>query len=102
ASVEEFGWGGGLVTDTVTDFDPVDTISLPSWYWNKNIGDYVQRNWIGLTAFSGAAGEIRYQKFAGRTEIQIDVDGDAIADHIINITNGAFDLWHSSGRVRMF
>ena len=42
------------------------------------------------TSFSGAAGSVRYIASAGKTDIQLDVDGDGSADFAIRLTNGEF------------
>ena len=45
---------------------------------------------IGTTQFSGAAGELRYIKFASATIIMADVDGDKVADFGIRL-DGSMD-----------
>ncbi|MCP9480470.1 M10 family metallopeptidase C-terminal domain-containing protein [Shimia sp. CNT1-13L.2] len=53
---------------------------------------------IGTTAFSGTAGELRYFKGGGRTAIRADVDGDGNADFsldlglLVDLTAGDFLL----------
>ena len=40
---------------------------------------------IGTTAFSNVAGQLRYQQISGATYIQADIDGNGIADLVIRI-----------------
>ena len=42
-------------------------------------------SFVGTDAFSGAAGELRYQVYAGGTLVSADVDGDAVADFAVLI-----------------
>ena len=42
------------------------------------------------TSFDGSAGSVRYIASGGKTDIQLDVDGDGSADFAIRITNGEF------------
>ena len=93
---------GGLGTDTfwfnqtfsdgisqITDLQEVDNISISQLY---NNGSYVTPDFIGTSAFSGNAMELRYEKVGGQTLIQLDDDGDGISDGGITVTNGEFNL----------
>jgi Ca2+-binding RTX toxin-like protein len=71
-------------TDHITDFEPgVDTIDLSA------IGGLT---FIGQSAFTGVAGQMRFDVASGTTEIQIDADGDSVMDDRIVIDNGQFNL----------
>ncbi len=78
--------------DVITDFALGDSITIgDTWFSEKDPGtDLI--TFIGLAAFSSTAGEVRYSVGGGATLIEIDVDGDGIADQSINITNGEFTL----------
>jgi Ca2+-binding RTX toxin-like protein len=70
--------------DTITDFasvsDQIDLSSIPGLAF------------IGTNAFSNVSGQVRYELSAGTTRIQIDSDGDGVADRAITIANGQFTL----------
>ncbi len=59
-----FDWRGEDGID-VTGFGPLD--------------------YIGGAAFTGSAAELRHERAAGTTRVQIDVDGDAVSDFHITI-----------------
>ncbi|WFU86312.1 calcium-binding protein [Rhizobium sp. CC1099] len=44
-------------------------------------------NWIGTSAFTGHAGEIRYEKLAADTNIYADTNGDGKADFMIHLAD---------------
>jgi hypothetical protein len=46
---------------------------------------------IGDSAFSGVAGELRYGQAAGSTYVYGDTDGDGVADVVLALT-GTIDL----------
>jgi hypothetical protein len=73
--------------DVITDFSTLDTIDLSYTYYGA-----VPAAFIGTDPFSGQAGEVRYEKHAGRTLLMSDGDGDGVADATLTFTNGAFDL----------
>ncbi|MEZ5919983.1 MAG: hypothetical protein R3C60_01395 [Parvularculaceae bacterium] len=98
AGVDTFKWNTldmiSATGEVITDFDYTDIFDLQIidilGQFNDPRG--VDLTWIGSNAFSGAAGEYRFQKVGGQTQIQIDVDGDGFSDRSIIITNGEFDL----------
>lgn len=47
---------------------------------------------IGSAAFSGVAGQYRYQISGTTTLVQADTNGDGVADETLTISNGAFAL----------
>ena len=83
---------GSMNGDIITDFDADDSIDLrgndPASAYNGNFA-YL---FIGNAAFSGVAGQYRYQASGGQTQLQVDTNGDGIADQVLTITNGEFAL----------
>ncbi|MBX7457183.1 hypothetical protein K3152_02890 [Qipengyuania sp. 1NDH17] len=73
---------------TITDFAADDWIDLT---WNDAAGSLVS-TFIGSSAFSGSAGEFRYEHSGGQTLVQYDGDGDGFADGTLVLSNGEFDL----------
>lgn len=80
------------VGDVVTDFEVGDRLDFASMEVEPPFGEGVDIVFIGSSAFTGLAGELRYQKTVGITLVELDSDGDAIADGVITLTNGEFDL----------
>lgn len=58
---------------------------------NTNVGGNQDFAFIGASAFSGTAGELRYSQIDGRTYVEGDVDGDGAFDFVINLA-GLIDL----------
>jgi Ca2+-binding RTX toxin-like protein len=75
--------------DHITDFWSDDEIGL------GGLGP--SSTFIGTSAFSNTAEEVRYYHDSGTTVIEIDADGDSTADHRIIIDNGEFDLLSGTG-----
>jgi hypothetical protein len=76
------GWDSGyLVEDWITDFvsgeDKIDLAQIDAGFWTAGMQDFV---FIGATAFSSVAGELRYEYVDGETWIQGDWDGDGLGD----------------------
>ena len=73
--------------DVITDFQSgVDRIEI-----SRIDADITQNlkqpfDFIGATAFSNTAGELRYEQSAGATIVQADFDGDGAADFEIELT----------------
>ncbi|NWG93198.1 MAG: hypothetical protein HXY21_11950 [Parvularculaceae bacterium] len=80
------------VGDVITDLEVGDRIDFLSMEVEAPFGEGVPLSFIGSAAFSGVAGEIRCQKASGLTMVELDSDGDMIADGVITLTNGEFDL----------
>jgi Ca2+-binding RTX toxin-like protein len=78
--------------DTIQDFQSWDGISLKAIDADGNAanGD-TAFSFIGTTAFSGTAGQLRYEIAGDTTTVSADVDGDSAADMIIHLT-GAITL----------
>lgn len=81
--------------DTVYDFShgQGDKINLKAIDANQQKGSYSDQSFklIGDDAFSGKAGELRYQKMGGDTYLYGDVNGDGKADFSI-LFKGAIDF----------
>ena len=78
--------------DTIQDFESWDGISLKSIDADGNAanGD-TAFSFIGTAAFSGTAGQLRYEIAGDTTTVSADVDGDSTADMVIHLT-GAITL----------
>ena len=73
----------GSVRDLILDFETgSDRIDLSA------VGG---STFIGTSAFTGAAGQVRYAAFAGTTIVELDGDGDRIGDFQIEL-DGTFQL----------
>jgi Ca2+-binding RTX toxin-like protein len=71
-------------TDHIIDFEPgLDTVDLSL---------ISGLSFIGQAAFTGVAGQVRFEVGGGQTHIQVDADGDTVFDDRIIIDNGQFDL----------
>ncbi|WP_319826198.1 CAP domain-containing protein [Thalassovita sp.] len=80
--------------DVITDFDTVtDRIKLSGVDANDLASGDQAFDFIGTAAFSGTAGELRYQAVnsGADREIQGDTDGDGVADFLI-LLNGQVTL----------
>ena len=73
--------------DTIFDFSAAqkDKIHLSSIDANTLKGGNQAFEFIGTQAFSGQAGELRYEKKASDTYIYGDVNGDRVADFAIHL-----------------
>ncbi len=80
------------VGDVIVDFETGDSIDFRSMEVDIPFGEGVPITFIGAAIFTGAVGELRYQKTGGVTVVELDSDGDAIADGRITLANGEFDL----------
>ena len=76
--------GRKLLPDLITDFaSGTDRIDLSAIDAVAGTAPNDAFSFIGTAAFSGAAGQLRYEVSAGQTHILADVDGDRIADFAI-------------------
>ena len=73
--------------DRIHDFNPGegDQIDLGEVDFNSQVDGFQTHIFIGTAAFSGTAGEMRYEQVSGQTYIRIDTDGDGAADLAIRI-----------------
>lgn len=85
--------------DFILDFQHlVDDIDLSTIDAKAHTGGNQAFKFIGTALFSGAEGELRYQKSSGHTFIMGDTNGDGVADlmielnKLINVTKSDFIL----------
>ena len=74
----------------ITDFELGDTLQIGQFFEATN--GFTVPIFIGTAAFSNVVGEIRYEFVSGTTELQLDTDGDGIADDTLVLSNGEFDI----------
>jgi len=81
------------LTDTIMDFSQSDgdTISLTGIDANTTAGGNQAFSFVGDSAFSGTAGELRYAQAGGQTVVEMDRDGDGVADLYLTL-DGLVDL----------
>jgi hypothetical protein len=74
-------------TDVITDFrrGQSDKISLDLIDANANVDGNQSFNFIRSAAFSGTAGELRFEQVDGNTFVSGDVNGDGVADFSIQV-----------------
>ena len=73
--------------DVITDFQPgYDRIEIRRLDADVTTGGKQGFDFVGSAAFSGTAGELRYQQVGGITLVQADLDGDAVADFEIELS----------------
>ncbi len=80
--------GDSIATaDSITDFSQTDNdnIDLSAIDADANIAGEQAFTFVGTDAFSGTAGELRYERAGGDTLVFGDTDGDGIADLAIRI-----------------
>ena len=75
------------LTDFLTDFSTAqgDKIGLSAIDANTGLAGDQAFSWIGTSAFSGVAGQLRYYQSGGDTFVTGDVNGDGIGDFMIQI-----------------
>jgi Ca2+-binding RTX toxin-like protein len=71
--------------DLILDFAAGDRIDLSTMDSHSRSGGKVL-DFIGMSAFSGASGELRYEATAARTAVHADLDGDGSADFAISLS----------------
>lgn len=76
----------GIDGTTITDFELGETLNLSQG------NDPEINSFLGRGAFTGVAGEVRYEFSNGQTVIQFDYDGDRISDASLTLGNGMFAL----------
>ncbi|HEX2804092.1 MAG TPA: hypothetical protein VHN55_08960, partial [Sphingomicrobium sp.] len=93
ADIYDYTWAADSMNgDTITDFDIDDVIDLRFNNLNPGGSPVLANHFIGAAAFSGTAGEYRYQIDGTVTVVQVDSDGDTIVDQVLTISNGGFEL----------
>lgn len=74
--------------DVISDFSRSDRdrISLADIDANSSVGGDQKFAFIGIAAFSGVAGQLRYEGTNGNTQVTGDVNVDRVADFVIQVT----------------
>jgi hypothetical protein len=97
ADVYDYTWAvGAMDGDTITDFDSDDIIDFQFNNPEQNGSGLLADHFIGSTNFTGYAGQYRYFASGGQTFVQVDTNGDAVADETLTIANGQFALGETS------
>lgn len=85
-SVQEMG-RGRVTADVIADFrHQVDVINLRAVDAIPRTAANNEFAFIGARQFSDTAGELRVATVGGRTELQMDMNGDGRADYVIQFT----------------
>ena len=81
----DFGGTSAATADRIQDFAQAqgDLIDLSGVDANTGLGGDQGFAFIGTAAFSGSAGELRYEQSGGSTYVTGDTNGDGIADFMI-------------------
>jgi len=79
----KFASSGAVNGDTIVGFEGGDRIDLSA---------IAGLAFMGSNAFSGVAGQVRYGWSAGNTLLQIDSNGDSVADTSLVLSGGQFAL----------
>ena len=97
ADIYDYTWAvSAMDGDTITDFDADDIIDLQFNDASQNGGGYIANQFIGTAAFTGVAGQYRYEASGGQTFLRVDTNGDGVADESLTISNGQFALGETS------
>jgi len=83
----------GSFSDTITDFSEQDSIVFNSF----SDAPIAPPEFISSDAFSGMAGELRSFAADGQTFLELDIDGDAVADEVLTISSGEFNIQVEEG-----
>jgi serralysin len=73
--------GNSITFETITDFTSGDKINFTAIDANSNLANDQAFKFVGLAAFSGIAGELRYESGF----LQGDVDGDLASDFSLQL-----------------
>jgi Ca2+-binding RTX toxin-like protein len=73
--------------DVIADFTRGDHINLIAIDANTKAGKDQAFDFIGSKDFSGTAGELRFEKSSGGTDVYGDTNGDGQADFAIHLTH---------------
>jgi Ca2+-binding RTX toxin-like protein len=71
--------------DRIIDFTAGDSIDLAQIDANSGVADDQAFDFVGSAAFSGTAGELRYEASAENTFVYGDTNGDGSADFVIQL-----------------
>ena len=83
-----FGGTTAATADLIQDFSQGqgDRIELAAVDANSALGGDQAFAFIGMSAFTGTAGQLRYEQIGGSTFVYGDVNGDGVADFAIMMT----------------
>jgi len=82
----DFGGATTTTADEIIDFaSGADKIDLSAVDANTLLAGDQAFSFIGTSAFSDTAGELRYEQISGNTYITGDTNGDGIADFMIKV-----------------
>lgn len=87
AGVDRFIFSTLGVNDRITDFTTGEWIDLRGMDANAGLAGDQAFNWVGGNAFSNTAGELRTYVLNGVNYLAGDVNGDGIADFLIDLGN---------------
>jgi Ca2+-binding RTX toxin-like protein len=73
-------------SDKITDFTTGDRVDLSGIDASQAEAGNQAFDFVGDTAFSGTAGELRYEALSDKLMLQGDVDGDGLEDFSIIMT----------------
>lgn len=75
--------------DNITDFERgIDRLDLSTIDADPDIGGNQAFAFLGASGFTGAGSEVRYEQVGHRTIVSADLDGDLLADFVVQL-NGA-------------
>ena len=89
----DFGGADAASADRIIDFGDADgdRIHLSLIDADSTAAGDQAFSWLGDGAFTGVAGQLRYEQVDGNTYVSGDVNGDGIADFMIRL-DGLIDL----------
>ena len=83
----DFGGTTTVTADVIADFGDAegDRIRLDLVDANSGVDGNQKFAWLGTAAFTGTAGELRFEQIEGNTYVSGDTDGDGTADFMIRL-----------------
>ena len=82
----DFGGATTATADEIVDFTSgQDTIDLSQVDANSLLGGDQAFAFVGTSAFSDTAGELRFEQISGATYLEGDLNGDGVADFMIKV-----------------
>jgi Ca2+-binding RTX toxin-like protein len=82
----DFGGATTATADEIVDFTSgQDTIDLSQVDANSLLGGDQAFAFVGTSAFSDTAGELRFEQISGNTYLEGDLNGDGVADFMIKV-----------------
>lgn len=84
---DDFGRPAAFEYDRILDFSQLqgDRIDLTGVDANSTLAGDQAFIFVGMDAFTNTAGQVRYEQVSGKTYIYGDVDGDSVADFMIQL-----------------